>query len=127
MLCTSDVIVLINYFSQILWLSFGLSIAGMLWLRKSKPDIPRPIKVNTFLPAIFLLCVAFMVVVPAIAEPMNTIIGAGIVISGIPVYYVCIKWKKPESYDRFSEMIMSNTQKLLFCTFTEGNTKLSDD
>lgn len=36
MLFVSDVYILINYFSQILWLSVAASIAGLLWLRKSK-------------------------------------------------------------------------------------------
>ncbi|XP_077297327.1 juvenile hormone Inducible-21 isoform X2 [Arctopsyche grandis] len=127
MLFNSNVIVLINYFSQILWFSIGLSIVGMLWLRKTRPDLPRPIRVNTFLPVTFLLCVAFMVIIPAIAEPMNTVIGIGIVASGIPVYYVCIKWKKPESYSRFSEATMSSVQKILNCTFVEGGEKLCNN
>lgn len=36
MLFTSDVFLLINYFSQILWLSVVASIAALLWLRKTK-------------------------------------------------------------------------------------------
>lgn len=36
MLFTSNVFLLINYFSQILWLSVVASIAALLWLRVSK-------------------------------------------------------------------------------------------
>lgn len=36
MLFTSNVFTLINYFSQILWLSVVASIAALLWLRKTK-------------------------------------------------------------------------------------------
>lgn len=36
MLFTSNVFLLINYFSQILWLSVVASIAALLWLRKTK-------------------------------------------------------------------------------------------
>jgi amino acid transporter len=127
MLCTSNVFALINYFSQILWFSVGASIVGMLRLRKTRPDIPRPIKVNTALPIVFLLCIAFLVIIPAIVEPMNTVIGIGIVISGLPVYYFCLQMKKPESYERFSAQTMAAVQKLLNCTFVEGGEKLADN
>lgn len=36
MLLTADILLLINYFSQILWLSVIASIAALLWLRKTK-------------------------------------------------------------------------------------------
>lgn len=126
MLCTSDIFALINYFSQILWLSVGASILGMLSLRKTRPDLPRPIRVNTILPVTFLVCIGFLVIVPAIAEPWNTAIGIGILVSGIPVYYVCIKSKKPEAYEKFSRATMILTQKLLDCTFVSDAEKLNN-
>lgn len=36
MLMTADIFLLINYFSQILWLSVVASIAALLWLRKTQ-------------------------------------------------------------------------------------------
>lgn len=36
MLLSSDIFELINYFSQILWLSIVASILALLWLRKTK-------------------------------------------------------------------------------------------
>ena len=46
MLCGSDMWVLINYMSFVQWLSVGGSIAGMIYLRVTQPDRPRPIKVG---------------------------------------------------------------------------------
>nr|CAD7453769.1 unnamed protein product [Timema tahoe] len=114
MLCSSDVFVLINYFSQILWLSTAACIVALLYLRRSQPDIPRPIKVNLVLPVTFLICCAFLAVVPAIADPLSTVIGLAITISGVPVYYVFIKWKgKPESYTKMLHEITSTLQAVL--------------
>ena len=72
MLISSDVFVLIDYFSQILWLSVAASIAGLLWLRYKKPQASRPVKVNVAIPVIFLLCCIFLTVVPIIKKPLNT-------------------------------------------------------
>lgn len=82
MLLISDAYVLINYYGQILWLSVAASIAGMLWLRHKHPDAPRPIRVNTAIPVIFLLCCIFLVVFPIPTQPWNTVIGAAITLSG---------------------------------------------
>lgn len=94
MLMTPNVVALINYFSQILWLSVAACIAGLLWLRVTKPNMPRPIRVNLALPIIFLTCCLVLVLLPSFSEPMNLIIGVGITLSGVPVYYVCVVWNK---------------------------------
>lgn len=88
MLFTSDIFLLINYFSQILWLSVAASIAGLLWMRKTKPNMPRPIKVNLILPWTFITCCMVLVIAPAIEEPANLFYGLLITFSGVPVYYI---------------------------------------
>lgn len=82
MLLTSNVFQLINYFSQILWLSVAASVAGMLWLRYKQPDMPRPIKVNLILPIMFLIACLFLVCLPVFLQPMYTLIGILITLSG---------------------------------------------
>ena len=46
MLVSDDMYALINYMSFVQWLSVGMSVAGMLYLRYKKPELHRPIKVN---------------------------------------------------------------------------------
>lgn len=127
MLTTSNVFALINYYSQILWLSVGASVVGMLWLRRTKPDLPRPIKVNIVIPYIFLIAIACLVIIPAIVQPKDTAIGIVILLSGIPVYYLCVKWqRKPEAYHSFSGGILRFLQKTCSCIYLDSTEKLSE-
>ena len=50
MLIVKDVFVLINYSSFVESSGWGLSVAGLLYLRYKQPDLERPIKVNLFFP-----------------------------------------------------------------------------
>lgn len=121
MLLTADVYILINYISQILWLSVAASIAGLLWMRKTKPDLPRPIKVHLALPIIFVVCCVVLVLLPSFSEPMNLIIGVGITLCGIPFYYACIKWKnKPKVYGMVSKGMVTFCQAMFNTVFVES-------
>lgn len=127
MLTTSNVFDLINYFSQTLWLSVGASVVGMLWLRRARPDLPRPIKVNIIIPYLFLLAIGCLVIIPAITQPKDTAIGLAILLSGIPVYYMCVKWQnKPDCYHKFSAGILRFLQKLCSCIYVDSIEKLSN-
>ncbi|CAG9771203.1 unnamed protein product [Ceutorhynchus assimilis] len=126
MLFVRDVIVLINYYGQILWFSVAASIVGMLLLRYKQPNAPRPIRVHTSIPVIFLCACAFLIIFPIPDQPMNTVIGAAITLSGIPVYYLCIKWQnKPKKYTRIVEKLTVFLQQLMELTSPEATQLLS--
>jgi solute carrier family 7 (L-type amino acid transporter), member 5 len=72
MLLSADIFALINYFSFILWATVGACVLGMLILRRTKPDLPRPIKLPLWLPVTFLAACTLLVIVPAIYEPMDS-------------------------------------------------------
>ncbi|XP_022125455.1 large neutral amino acids transporter small subunit 2 [Pieris rapae] len=128
MLTTSNVFDLINYYSQTLWLSVGASVVGMLWLRHTKPDMPRPIRVNLAIPFLFLFAIACLVLIPVVTNPKDTGIGLGILFSGIPVYYLCVKWKnKPRSYNTLSGCVLRFLQKLCSCIYVDSLEKMSTD
>ena len=45
MLISNDMYALINYMSFVQWLSVGMSVVGLLYLRWKEPNRDRPIKV----------------------------------------------------------------------------------
>lgn len=114
-LTNTDVFVLITYtaFSEATFIM--LSVGGLLWLRVKQPDTKRPIKVNIVLPVLFFLISLFLVVLPFFSEPLETSIGAGIMLSGIPVYFLTIYWKdKPRGYQRTIHVFTEYVQKALY-------------
>jgi len=88
MLMVSDIFALISYLSFSMWLTFGACVAGLLWMRRTRPDLPRPLKVYLFIPIIFLVGCVALLILPLIADPWNTSIGAAIIFTGFPAYWV---------------------------------------
>ncbi|XP_036328392.1 Y+L amino acid transporter 2-like [Rhagoletis pomonella] len=124
-LLTADVYILINYFSAMLWLSVVVSIAGMLWLRHSKPNIPRPIKVHLALPLIFIICCLTLVLLPSFTNPMNLIVGIGITVAGIPFYYLCIvRRNKPACYSKLSRGMVTLCRAMFNTEIIESSEKI---
>ncbi|EDW45882.1 large neutral amino acids transporter small subunit 1 [Drosophila sechellia] len=122
MLLTDNVYQLINYFSSVLWLSVVASIAGMLWLRHKRPDLPRPIKVHLALPITFMVSCVTLVLLPNLEEPQNLLIGIGITLAGIPFYYAFIARKnKPKCYGRLSNSVVEICRAIFNTTIIESN------
>ncbi|XP_075212238.1 juvenile hormone Inducible-21 [Lycorma delicatula] len=113
MVTNSDVFALINYFSLTLWLSIAVCIAGLLYLRHTKPNLPRPIRVHTLLPITFLLCCVLLLGVSAYYETLNAVIGLLVISAGIPVYYLCVKPRsKGGSLQKFHVKLTIYLQRL---------------
>ncbi|XP_018653184.1 putative cationic amino acid transporter [Schistosoma mansoni] len=94
MLIVSDLFTLINYVSFVQWLSVAASILAMLYLRRSQPNLSRPIHLPLIIPITFLLICGFLLIFPIFHRPKELFIGMIIVLSGIPIYLIGIGWKR---------------------------------
>jgi amino acid transporter len=77
-----------------------LAVLGLLYLRKSQPDLPRPIKVNLFYPITFLIVCFFIIAMTLYQIPQESFMCLAVLAAGVPVYYLGVKWKKPESIQK---------------------------
>lgn len=80
---------LLNYCTFASLLFYMVTVAGLLRLRKTEPDMERPYKVVGYpvVPLLYLLLAGFVAVSLLVFEWKNSGIGLGIVTLGVPVYY----------------------------------------
>merc|ERR1719284_1525817 len=112
-LTSSDIYALINYTGFATWVSIGLAVFCIPWLRWKQPDWERPIRVNLIFPIVYILATIFITVVPMIVTPVETAIGLAIIATAIPVYFIFIAWKnKPAAIQKLSSGVTTMMQKM---------------
>jgi amino acid transporter len=76
-----------------IWPFYGLAIAGLYRLRRTRPDLPRPYKVLGYpvVPAVFVAAVVYLVGNALVTDPLWTSVTFAIVLAGIPVYLVAFQ------------------------------------
>nr|XP_054772585.1 Y+L amino acid transporter 2-like [Lytechinus pictus] len=88
-LCYVDSIFLLINVSRFLnCFFFGLLAIGILYLRIKEPERPRSFHVTFIIPVIFLMMCSFLTGFSFWGAPMDSLIGVGIILSGIPLYYI---------------------------------------
>ncbi|XP_066587067.1 Y+L amino acid transporter 2 isoform X1 [Prorops nasuta] len=120
-LCSSDIIALINYVGFVTWLSIGVSVLCLPWLRWAQPNLPRPLKVSLFFPIIYIIATIFVTVVPMYASPLETGYGCLMMFSSIPVYFLFISWKRKPRF--FQKGVLSATKFLQKIMVVVGKSK----
>jgi len=87
---------LLDMIAFVVVIFYVLTIIGIFVLRKTKPNIERPYKAFAypFLPAIYILMGLVFCVFLVFFKPLYTLWGLGIVLAGIPVYYITIRNQK---------------------------------
>jgi solute carrier family 7 L-type amino acid transporter-like protein len=113
-LTSSNIFALINYTGFATWVSIGLAVFCIPWLRWKHPEWDRPIKVQLVFPVIYIIATIFITVVPMISTPVETALGLGLIATGVPVYFVFVAWKnKPVFIKQISSGATACLQKLL--------------
>ena len=84
---------LIDYAMFAIWLSYAFMIAGVLVLRHTRPDLPRPYKMWGYpvTPLLFLTVAVGFLGNMLVTRPVPSLAGLGIIAAGVPVYFL---WRK---------------------------------
>lgn len=87
---------LLDMISFVVVLFYALTILGIFKLRKDRPDLERPYKAFGYpvLPVIYIILAIVFCIFLIKMSPLYAGIGLGIVLLGIPVYFIAIKNKK---------------------------------
>lgn len=117
----ADIFYLINLSSHAYWLCITAAIVALLWLRRSQPDLPRPIRVHLIVPVIFLCFCVLLVTTPLFTKFWEFFFGLVLCVSGIPIYFVCIKWRETTKYvlEPIADGLQSFCQKFFGTVFPD--------
>ena len=74
------------------WIFMALTVAGVIILRKKRPDLPRPYRTWGYplTPILFILSAVFLTLNSLIRTFWNSFAGLGVIAIGIPVFFL---WK----------------------------------
>ncbi|KAG8445694.1 hypothetical protein GDO86_010467 [Hymenochirus boettgeri] len=94
MIIPSSFSTIVNLFSFTAWLFYGITLSGLLYMKITKPDIPRPYKVPIIIPVIVLIASVYLVLAPIIGSPqMEYVYVILFIVSGLIVYIPLIHYK----------------------------------
>jgi basic amino acid/polyamine antiporter, APA family len=84
---------LIDYAMFAIWLSYAFMIAGVMVLRGTQPDLPRPYRMWGYpvTPLLFLGIAVWFLGNMLVTRPAPSFAGLGLIAAGVPVYFV---WRR---------------------------------
>ncbi len=86
-----DMQALIAIFSLAIWTLYFLAIFSVIVMRYRKPEVNRPFKVWLMNPIFTSLVALFLVIIPFVKRPIQSLICLLIQLTALPVYYIFIK------------------------------------
>ena len=81
---------LVDYAMFGIWLSYGLMIAGVVVLRRTRPDVPRPYRMWGYpvTPALFVVVAGWFLLNMLKTRPVPSLAGLLLTLTGVPVYFI---------------------------------------
>jgi len=73
-----------------IWPFYALAVGAVFILRRRQPDAERPYRTLGYplVPLIFLVASVGMLANAVLEQPVSTLVGFGIILAGVPVYYL---------------------------------------
>jgi basic amino acid/polyamine antiporter, APA family len=86
---------LLTYVVFVGWIFYALGAGCVFVLRRTKPDAPRPFRVPGYpwAPSLFIVAAVALVANTIATQPGRAAVGIGVVLLGLPVYFI---WRKPQ-------------------------------
>jgi APA family basic amino acid/polyamine antiporter len=93
LLLTGSYETLMDYAMFAFWFFYGLMVLGVMVLRRSQPDLPRPYKMWGYpvTPLLFLVVTICFLGNTAVNRPGPSMAALALMATGVPVYFV---WRK---------------------------------
>ncbi|HEY3739968.1 MAG TPA: amino acid permease [Bryobacteraceae bacterium] len=84
---------LIEYAMPAIWVTYAVSVAGVIALRRKMPDAERPYKMWGYpvTPVLFVIAAVAFVVNSGIEKPAPTLTALGLIALGVPVYFIAFR------------------------------------
>src|SRR5712692_1866011 len=87
---------LVSYAMFTFWIFYGMTVAGLIVLRRKCPDAPRPYRMFGYpVTAVLFVGIALWLVISAvISAPVTSAVGVLILGTGVPAYYIWRRWSR---------------------------------
>jgi APA family basic amino acid/polyamine antiporter len=84
-----------------IWPFLALAVAGVLVLRRTRAEVPRPYRTTGYpvVPIMFIVASVALILNVMYRHPISTAISLGVSLIGLPVYWV---WRKSSSFSRWT-------------------------
>ena len=85
---------LIDYALFGTWVFYGLMIAAVMVLRRTRPDLPRPYRMWGYpvTPIVFVLITLWFLVNMLMMRPGASFAGLGLMLTGVPAYFLWLRF-----------------------------------
>jgi APA family basic amino acid/polyamine antiporter len=90
---------LADYAMFAIWVSYALMVLGLMILRRTRPEMPRPYRMWGYpvTPVLFLAVAGWFLVNTVVTRPLPALAGLAFIGTGIPVYFMWRRLAQPET------------------------------
>ena len=87
---------LIDYALFGIWVFYGLMIAAVMVLRRTRPELARPYRMPGYpaTPVAFLLITLWFLINMLVTRPEASFAGLGLILTGVPAYFLWRRWTR---------------------------------